>query len=356
MPITFITFLLATIAIAGVPGFAGFWSKDAVLAAALAFGMTDGHYLPFIFALCAAAITAFYMFRIVILTFMGKPRDHHLHEHAHENKFAITMPLVVLASLAVVAGGNEWLGLTWFERFVSESTPSVEHARGIETPQHDSVFSALAADAHAAEPPTSDPHAAEPVLTAPHDSIAVAGEAHADEPGDHAAAGTAHGDEHHDVHHTAHVRAMWLSILAAGLGILLSFLTYHWRKISSAGVQAVLPGAHRVLSHKYYCDEINAAVPVRGNLKLAKLSGAFDKLIIDGIVNGTGHITRASGWLVGQHDRWIIDGLVNATGEVLRSIGAFVGSLQTGRVQNYYLGLVSGLVILILVYRVAFSS
>jgi NADH-quinone oxidoreductase subunit L len=81
---------------------------------------------------------------------------------------------------------------------------------------------------------------------------------------------------------------MWLSILVAGLGIFLSFLTYHWRKISSAGVQAVLPGAHRVLAHKYYCDEFNAAVPVRAQLRLAKLAGGFDKLIVDGIVNGVG--------------------------------------------------------------------
>ncbi|NTV03426.1 NADH-quinone oxidoreductase subunit L, partial [bacterium] len=74
MPITFWTFLIATLAISGVPLFSGFYSKDAILAGALAFGMTKAHYVPFLLALIAAGLTAFYMFRMVFLTFMGQPR------------------------------------------------------------------------------------------------------------------------------------------------------------------------------------------------------------------------------------------------------------------------------------------
>jgi hypothetical protein len=86
-------------------------------------------------------------------------------------------------------------------------------------------------------------------------------------------------------------------------------------------------------------------------LRLARLSGNFDKYIVDGIVNGAGYLTRFAGSLSGYLDHFFVDGLVNAVGDVLRGMGGWVSSWQTGRVQNYFLGLVGGLVVLILVYR-----
>ena len=78
--------------------------------------------------------------------------------------------------------------------------------------------------------------------------------------------------------------------------------------------------------------------------------------MVDGAVYGAGYLTRAATWLSGMTDRYFVDGLVNATGELMRTFGAVVSNLQTGRIQTYFLGLVSGLVILILVYRAAWPS
>jgi NADH-quinone oxidoreductase subunit L len=104
MPITGTTYLICVLAIAGVPGFAGFFSKDAILADALAFSMLNpGHgFLPFA-GFLTALLTAFYMFRQFYLTFTGKPRDEHAYEHAHESPRAMTIPLMVLAFLALTA-------------------------------------------------------------------------------------------------------------------------------------------------------------------------------------------------------------------------------------------------------------
>ncbi|MHB0885375.1 MAG: NADH-quinone oxidoreductase subunit L [Bacillota bacterium] len=127
MPVTAWTFIIGTAALAGIPPFAGFWSKDEILLSAY-------HYNPIIFGLTlfAAFLTAYYMTRAVILTFFGKPRDHHKYEHAHESPANMTGPLVVLASLAVVAGlpGSPLMG-NWFGKFIhfgeheAEAVPAV---------------------------------------------------------------------------------------------------------------------------------------------------------------------------------------------------------------------------------------
>jgi NADH-quinone oxidoreductase subunit L len=100
MRITQITFLLGCLAIAGIPGFSGFFSKDEILTAAFA-------HNPVLYygALLAALMTAFYMFRLYTLTFTGKFRGTHEQEHhLHESPAAMTIPLVVLAILAVIGG------------------------------------------------------------------------------------------------------------------------------------------------------------------------------------------------------------------------------------------------------------
>jgi NADH-quinone oxidoreductase subunit L len=78
--------------------------------------------------------------------------------------------------------------------------------------------------------------------------------------------------------------------------------------------------------------------------------------VVDGIVNGTGYLTRFAGDASGHLDRLFVDGLVNAVADILRGLGSLVSSWQTGRVQNYFLGLIGGLVVLILVYRTVWLS
>ena len=103
MPITFATFFISVLAIAGFPPFAGFFSKDEILW--LAFTGEHGNKLVWFFALCGAGMTAFYMFRQLFMTFYGACRaDHHTLEHLHESPSVMTLPLVVLAAGAVFAG------------------------------------------------------------------------------------------------------------------------------------------------------------------------------------------------------------------------------------------------------------
>jgi NADH-quinone oxidoreductase subunit L len=103
MPVTFATFFVSVLAIAGFPPFAGFFSKDEILW--LAFTSEHGNKLVWVLALCGAGMTAFYMFRQLFMTFYGECRaDHHTREHLHESPSVMTMPLVVLAVGAVFAG------------------------------------------------------------------------------------------------------------------------------------------------------------------------------------------------------------------------------------------------------------
>jgi NADH-quinone oxidoreductase subunit L len=105
MPVTFWTFFISVLAIAGFPPLAGFFSKDEILW--LAF--SGHHEIIWFLALCGAGMTAFYMFRQLFMVFFGQCRaDHHTQEHLHDSPGVMTLPLVVLAAGAVVAG---WIGL-----------------------------------------------------------------------------------------------------------------------------------------------------------------------------------------------------------------------------------------------------
>ena len=114
LPITHITFLIGCIAIAGVPPFSGFFSKDEILAAAF-----EKNKIYWVLGLVGAAMTAFYMFRLYATTFLGKFRGSNEQEaHLHESPLVMTLPLIVLAILSAVGGvigiphimgGNHWL-------------------------------------------------------------------------------------------------------------------------------------------------------------------------------------------------------------------------------------------------------
>jgi len=105
MKITSLVMLIGCISIAGIPPFSGFWSKDEVLATVYDAGSVSGEfYILYIMGVLTAFMTAFYMFRLWFLTFWGKPRDHHAHEHAHESPLIMVAPLIILAVLATVSG------------------------------------------------------------------------------------------------------------------------------------------------------------------------------------------------------------------------------------------------------------
>jgi NADH-quinone oxidoreductase subunit L len=104
MKITSLTFIIASLSIAGIFPLSGFWSKDEIIAS------TIHHPVFLVVTLIIAFMTAFYMFRLCFLTFFGEPRDQHRFDHAHESPRVMTWPLIVLAFLSIFAG---WVGIPW---------------------------------------------------------------------------------------------------------------------------------------------------------------------------------------------------------------------------------------------------
>ncbi|MFF3452813.1 NADH-quinone oxidoreductase subunit L [Streptomyces sp. NPDC002730] len=129
MPITYVTFGLGYLAIIGFPGLSGFFSKDKIIEAAFAKGGTEGWILGGV-ALLGAAITAFYMTRVMLLTFFGEKRwqpDAEGNEpHPHESPKSMTIPMIVLAFGSVFAGGFFSIG----DRFLNWLEPVTGHAHG----------------------------------------------------------------------------------------------------------------------------------------------------------------------------------------------------------------------------------
>src|SRR5579875_1292291 len=114
MPVTAVSFLVATLAITGIPGFSGYFSKEAILGQAF----QSGHAVLWAVGAFTAGLTAFYMFRVFVLTFLGEPRDQALYEHAHEAPWVMTVPVVLLAVLSIAGDGlggwlDRWLAPTF---------------------------------------------------------------------------------------------------------------------------------------------------------------------------------------------------------------------------------------------------
>ena len=145
---------------------------------------------------------------------------------------------------------------------------------------------------------------------------------------------------------------MVMSILVAGLGILLAWLTYVRKAISSEAVLQRLRGVHEVLQNMYYFDQVYAATVYRFVHWFSRLSGAFDRYVVDGIVNGFGYLTRVASWVSGSlFDRYVVDGLVNGVGAVIQGVGEGARRLQTGRVQTYLVYVSFSILLLVFVFR-----
>ncbi len=108
MKITAVTFIIASLSIAGIFPLSGFWSKDEILTVA----SHNPNPIFLIVGILVAGMTAFYMFRLCFVTFFGKPRDQHKFDHAHESPKVMTVPLMILAFLSVFAG---WVGIPWLQ-------------------------------------------------------------------------------------------------------------------------------------------------------------------------------------------------------------------------------------------------
>jgi proton-translocating NADH-quinone oxidoreductase chain L len=313
MPVTAATMLVGTLAISGVPFFSGFYSKDAILAAAL-FRVTQVpgggyHALLFVLPAVGAAITAFYMFRMWFLVFAGQPRgypehahspahghdEHHgnPYDHAHESGPVMTWPLIALAVCSVFVGWTLILGLPLDEPLLEKMLTYGEPRQGYDL--ESMHFYALAAS---------------------------------------------------------------LLIAVVGIGSGVAFYAPSWSMLGSQPVPVPLrrrfnperpaarfPGVYRLLKHKWYFDELYHAVFVRPTLELARSLGWTDQKGVDGVVNGAAALTRlASQRVVGVADVVVVDGLVNGTARAVYAAGDYGRALQTGRLRNYLMILTVGLV------------
>jgi NADH-quinone oxidoreductase subunit L len=252
---------------------------------------------PFWLLLAAAAITAFYMFRLIFMTFHGKPRDHGS-EHAHESPWTMTVPLIVLGTLAIF-GGKFWL------------TDPMHAISGGDEPW----FFQIVDDPTHAEFATIDLHDGH--TEAAHDSHELAG----------------HDD--HDIAHTAHVRAMFMSIAAAGSGILLACLFYLWGILSAASIANRLGGFYRLVLDKYRFDELYNATVIRGTTVLSGFLCWVDENVIDAFVLNLAKLHRGGASLSGVFDKYVVDGMVTWVGETTVAAGQTLRRLQTGRIQQY---------------------
>ena len=295
MPVTFWTFVVYTLAICGVPLTSGFLSKDEILAGTLAFGGMSGHVIIPVIGFLVAGLTAFYMFRVVILAFLGDHKDAARFSHLRESPMVMTIPLVVLAILSVFV----------FYSFNPFDASDSWIVRAVGRP--DSVV-----------PP----------------SMAA--------PSTEAFEEAAHG---------LHGTAMLLSLSVAGIGVLFAFVTYYWRKINADAVASALGPAYRFLLNKWYFDEIYQAVIVNGTLALSRILRWFDGNIVDGLVSGTGWVTSGISSVSGMFDTYVVDGIVNLTGYLSGVGGLALRKFQTGRVQSYVIFAVLSVMVFYFVFR-----
>jgi len=241
MPATFVTFFVAMLAITGIPGLAGFFSKDEILAGA----WNSGNRVVWVVLSVAALITAFYMMRLTWLVFFGKYRgDESTGSKAHESPALMTIPLMILAALSVVGGYvgvpavmSGWVGL------------------GDVNKLH---------------------HWLAPALTEPH--------------------GAGHGAE---VAHEAGMETMLILVatFVALLGIALAWMVY--RKDGAAAAWAKRFGpVHHLLRNLYWVDEFYELVVLRPFYAASRFFAAVDRWVVDGLVNATGVTAEISGQVI----------------------------------------------------------
>jgi NADH-quinone oxidoreductase subunit L len=307
IPVTYWTMIIATLAIAGIPPFAGFFSKDEILWQT--WTSEGGAYrLLWIIGYVTALMTAFYMFRLMFLTFHGRPRmSHEVEHHIHESPRSMTVPLVILAICAIFAG---WLG--W--------------PRSLKGSDHFAKF-------------------LEPVFA--REAVVLGAEGKAGQ----LSAGVKEQEHTSDTEYLL----MFLSVAAAVIGGGMAWKAYHQAdKGYAEPIAATAPPLQNLLYNKYFVDEGYDYVftgrrkvgDVRlGVLGLGDASAWNDVHIIDGTVNGAGWITRFSATLSKWWDTWIIDGLfVNGPAILARMLSYPARLLQWGLVQWYALVMVAGLI------------
>jgi NADH-quinone oxidoreductase subunit L len=283
IPITYWTMLIAALAIAGIFPFAGFISKDLILGKAY-----EKDALLWAIGYFTAGMTAFYMFRLIFMTFHGTSRvDHEAEHHIHESPKSMLVPLVILAALSIVGG---WV--SWPEIFGGNS-------------HFINFLSTVVAVPHEAR--------MEPLKGA-----------------------------------SSRLGELHLMLLSEGLvilGILFAWYLYVKRTDLPAKIAKAFGGFYRLVYNKYYVDQLYDAMFVNRAKDLGLALGAFDRNVIDGVgVNGAGWLTRFISNVSIWWDTWIVDGSVRLGARIVWLFSYPVRLIQDGLVQSYMLLIVLGLI------------
>ncbi|MCB9452781.1 MAG: NADH-quinone oxidoreductase subunit L [Anaerolineaceae bacterium] len=305
MPVTFWTFLIGGLSLSGFPLLtAGFWSKDEILADAW-LGLTEGHgaaAFVFIMLCLAAFLTAFYTMRQLGLTFMGEARTEEA-KHANLGRgivsFTMTLPLIILAFMAAVAG---FAGVH----------PDFPLFGAIFSPEYNWVHHFVGA-------------------TLLHEPASI------------------------DFNIVPVLFSFGVALGGLGLGWLL-----YWRKPLEAGQEdplvSILGTVHPILKNKYYMDELYVTLFIQPSQWFARVvvSDFMDHGIIDGTLHLIARVFTFVGDLIKNLNVWLIDGVGDGIPELIAVFGAWFRRIQTGRVQQYMLLVVIAMIVIALIF--AFSS
>ena len=281
IPATYWTMFIATLAIAGIPGFAGFFSKDEILDAAGS--GPHANITLWLLGLAAAGLTSFYMFRLIFLTFFGKPRFDEHEVHVHESPRNMTVPLMILAFLSIVGGwfaAPHLLGKTdYFDAFLHP------------------VFSAYG------------------VQSGIEQGASLAG-----------AAGEAGGISPSPAMELLHALTGPPVVLAI-VGLLIAWWFYIRRPDAPKKLAERVHGLYTLLLNKYYVDEIYAILFIRPFLWISTnvLWHVVDERVIDGTVNGFADVARDAGGQARElqsgnarsYATWVVIGAVGFTALML---------------------------------------
>jgi NADH-quinone oxidoreductase subunit L len=301
MPVTALTMLIGCLAIAGagipttVIGFSGFYSKDSILAQGLSFWTANPRLggIFFYAALLGAGMTACYMFRLWYMTFAGNPRDGHIYYHAHESPNVMTVPLMILAVMAVVAAWNipgTHIGL---QPLLEQSRPA-GIAEGIADGRMWSQ------------------------LTMPSEHLA------------------------HE--HANSMIAEWAAFGVALTGFIMATLFYGVRKWNPEDVRRTFSPLYRFLVHKWWFDELYSFLFVRPLLRISGWVAGIDKRGIDWVADNAARAVEITSRIDAWIDRVFIDAPINVTARLTYAIALRLRTIQTGNIRQYVVWLAVGLV------------
>ncbi|KAA5604766.1 NADH-quinone oxidoreductase subunit L [Roseospira marina] len=306
IPFTYAMMWIGSLALAGVPVFAGYYSKDMILESAYAAGTGLGTF-AFVLGILAAAMTAFYSWRLLFLTFHGQPRANEtVMAHVHESPASMTVPLAALAVGAVFAG------MVAYNHFVGEEHPAFWG----DSIAYNVQGSAVAGEAQGAAAPAAEPEHAAP---------AVEHEAEASDDG-HGAAAEGHDAAGQGVLERAHhvpFLVKILPLLVTAGGIALAWVFYIRSPAYPVALAEKYPGLYRFVLNKWYFDELYDRIFVRPMFRVGRVL-----------------------WRGG--DMAVIDGLgPDGIAAVARDIAARLRRFQSGYVYHYAFLMIIGVVVFV---------